>query len=319
MQSVSLAVDVQGGDYGSAVLIEGVLKARKTSKTSLTVYLCGDENIIETTLDSLSKTEDVSRENLIIEHCPQIVTPDEVPSRVWKNKKQSSIIRCISLQKEGVVQASLSAGDTRILMGAALFLLGRSKNVSRPALAALLPTTSARPSLLLDVGANLDCRVEHLVNFGLMGYDYVKRFFSAENPSVALLNVGEESSKGTRIIIEAAKILAGKCRGYHGFIEGDHVLAGDADVIVCDGFIGNVLLKACESFHLLTETVCGENQELIDTLKKKMAILNAENYGAVPFLGLQGIVLKAHGSSSSRAIAQALLTAVKAVEQRVFI
>lgn len=319
MQPVCLAVDVQGGDYGSTVFIEGVLEAQKKCKTELIVYLCGDENVAKEALSSVGIPDISKKGNIIIEHCPQIITSDDIPSRVWKNKKQSSIVRCISLQKEGVVQVSLSAGDTRILISAAMFLLGRSKGIARPALAAFLPTTSSRPALILDVGANLDCRVEHLVSFGLMGYDYVKQFFKIENPSVALLNVGEESSKGTKTIIEAAKVLAGKCRGFHGFIEGDRVLAGEADVIICDGFIGNVLLKACESFYTLTESVLHGHKKLIDALKDKMAILNAENYGAVPLLGLQGVVLKAHGSSSSRAITQALLTAVRVVEQRVFI
>jgi len=319
MQSICLAVDVQGGDYGSRVILEGVLEAQKQSETTLTVHLCGDEKNIIDTLNALCGADEINREELVIEHCSQIVSADDIPSRVWKNKKESSIIRCISLQKEGVVSASLSAGDTRILMGASIFLLGRSKGVSRPALAALIPTTASHASLLLDVGANLDCRIENLVSFGLMGYDYVKHYFGIDNPSVALLNVGGESSKGTRTIIEAAKILAGKCRGYHGFIEGDRVLAGEADVIVCDGFIGNVLLKACESFHTLTDKVLHGQKKLIDALKDRMAILNAENYGAVPLLGLQGVVLKAHGASSSRAITRALLTAVRVVEQRVFI
>ncbi len=319
MQPVSLALDVQGGDYGSTILIEGVLEAQKQSKTELIIYLCGDKNIIQEALVSAGVRSSDKKENLIVEHCPQIITTEDVPSRVWKNKKQSSIVRCISLQKEGVVQASLSAGDTRILISAAMFLLGRSKGVARPALAAFLPTTSSRQALLLDVGANLNCRVEHLVSFALMGYEYIKRFFKIENPSVALLNVGEESSKGTKTIIEAAKVLAVKCRGFHGYIEGDRVLAGEADVIVCDGFTGNVLLKSCESFHTLAEKVLDGQPKLIDAIKNKMAILNAENYGAVPLLGLQGVVLKAHGSSSSRAITQALLTAVRVVEQRVFI
>ena len=319
MQPICLAVDIHGGDYGSKILIEGVLEAKKSSKTPLKVYLCGEEKTISETLNSLSGTEDFSDEDIVIVDCPQSVSDNDIPSRVWKNKKDSSIIRCVSLQKEGVVSASLSAGDTRILIGASMFLLGRSKEVSRPALAALLPTTGSRPTLLLDVGANLGCRTEHLVSFGLMGYNYIKHFFSIENPSVALLNVGEESSKGTKIIIDAAKVLAGKCRGYHGFVEGDRVLSGDADVIVCDGYTGNVLLKACESFHVLTESVLKGSQKLIETLKRKMTILNAENYGAVPLLGLKGIVLKAHGSSSSRGIAQALLTAARTVEQQVFV
>jgi glycerol-3-phosphate acyltransferase PlsX len=319
MQTVCLAVDVHGGDYGPGVIIKGALEALKQCKKPVVIHLCGDGDIIHNEVDKLKGTTSLKDGYLIIEQCPQKISADDVPARVWKNKKESSIVRCIALQKEGVVNASLSAGDTRILIGAAMFLLGRSKNVARPALAAFLPTTLLRQSLVLDVGANLDCRAEHLVSFGIMGYEYVKQFFGIENPSVALLNIGAETSKGTKCIIEAAKILAVKCRGYSGFIEGGRVLAGDADVVVCDGFAGNVLLKACESFHLLTETVLNSDPKLVEILKKKMSILNVENYGAIPLLGLQGIVFKAHGSSSSRAIAQALVTAVKAVEQRVFI
>lgn len=319
MQPVSLAVDIHGGDFGSRVIIEGVLEAKKISTIPLKVYLCGEERTITSILESWGGTKDYNNDEIVIVNCPQIIGEVDIPSRVWKTKKDTSIIRCISLQKEGVVSASLSAGDTRILMGASLFLLGRSKEVSRPALASLLPTTSPRSTLLLDVGANIGCRTEHLVSFGLMGYNYAKHFFSVDNPSVALLNVGEESSKGTKIIIDSARILAGKCRGYHGFIEGDRVLSGDVDVIVCDGFTGNVLLKACESFYVLTESVLKGSQKLIETLKKKMTILNAENYGAALLLGLKGIVFKAHGASSSKAITQALLAAAKTVEQKAFI
>ncbi len=319
MQPVSLAVDVHGGDFGPEVIIDGILEAQRCSETPLKIYVCGEESQIQQLLQSRGWSKKNDDRDIIIVHCAASVHEKDVPSRVWKNRKESSIIRCISLQKEGVVSASLSAGDTRIVISAALFLLGRSKDVSRPALAALLPTTASRPTLLLDVGANLDCRKEHLVSFGLMGYHYVRLFFAIDNPSVALLNVGAESSKGTRTIMEAAKILAGRCRGYHGFIEGGRVLSGDADVVVCDGFTGNVLLKACESFHSLTETVLKGNQKLVETLKKKMSILNAENYGAVPLLGLKGIVLKAHGASSSKAIAQAIFAAAQAVRQKAFV
>lgn len=319
MLPVCLAVDVQGGDYGSKVFINGILEALKISKVLLKVYLCGNKEHIIQHIDSLGGNEVLEANNLIVENCRQSIDTHEIPSRVWKTKKESSVIRCLSLQKEGIVKASLSAGDTRILMGASIFLLGRSPGVSRPALAALLPTTISQPALLLDVGANLNCRTEHLVAFGIMGFNYVKNFFSKECPSVALLNVGKESSKGTNTVVEAAKQLTIKCQGYCGFIEGARILSGDADVIVCDGFLGNVLLKACESFHVLTESVLKDNKKLVVLLKEKMAILNAENYGAVPLLGLNGIVLKAHGSSSSKAITRALLTAVKAVEQKVFV
>ena len=319
MQTVYLAVDVQGGDYGPRVIIDGILKAQKESNTPLVVYLCGIKTDILSIIDSNGCNDRLRNKELIIENCPQVIDIYEVPSRVWKNKKYSSLVRCISLQKEGIVHASLSAGDTRIIISAAIFLLGRVREVIRPALAAFLPTIISQPSLLLDVGANLNCRVEHLVTFGLMGYEYVKKYFLIKNPSVALLNVGEESSKGTKTIVEASIILSSKCKGYCGYIEGGRLLSGDANVIICDGFLGNVLLKTCESFHTLIESVLKGNQKLIKLLIKNMTILNPENYGAVPLLGLKGVVLKAHGSSSSKAIAQAIFTAVRTIEKKVFI
>lgn len=314
MPTVRLAVDVNGGDLTPKALINGVLRAVETCGDSLSVRLCGDRDKIVEALSQLQCTDDPLQYGLRIEHCNQVITCNETPSRVWKNKTDSSIVRCITLQKDGVVDASLSAGDTRILISASMFLLGREKGVSRPALAAFLPTTATRPSLLLDVGANIDCRVEHLVHFGMVGYNYVKKFFAIGSPTVRLLNIGAESSKGTKTILEASRILEKKCDGYRGFIEGDQVLTGNADVIVCDGFTGNILLKACESFYLLTKSVLKGDSELMDALKKKMAILNAENYGAAPLLGLKGIVLKAHGSSSSKAITHAVLAAYRAVK-----
>lgn len=292
------------------------MDARRRRAGPLPVHLCGDEREITDILVSLGiSASSLCDQGIAVEHCPEIVSPDDIPSRVWRTKSRCSIVRCIALQKEGVVDVSLSAGDTRIIVGAAMFLLGKCDGVTRPALGALLPTTADRPSLLLDVGANLNCRAEHLVAFGLLGYNYMKHSFSVGIPSVALLNIGEESSKGTRAIVEADKELATKCRGYRGFIEGSRTLSGDVDVIVCDGFVGNVLLKACESFHVLTESVLSGNVELIETLRNRMTILNAENYGAIPLLGVRGVVMKAHGASSARAISYALGTAVRAVER----
>lgn len=318
MQPIRLAIDVQSGDWGSKTIINGVLEGQKKSKIPLILTFCGKEKVIREIIDLYGARKILDKEQIIIEHCEQEITRADKPTRVWKTKKNTSIIRCINLQREGKVDGSLTAGDTRILTSASLFLLGRHPGVGRPALAAFLPTIAKRPTLVLDVGANLNCRVEHLVSFGLMGYKYCKEFYSLENPSVALLNVGKESSKGTKVIIDAGKILAEKCPGYCGFIEGARVLSGDADVIVCDGFAGNVLLKVCESFHALTESVLDGHDILIKALRSKMAILNAENYGAVPLLGIKGIVMKAHGSSTSRAIMHALLLAVEAIQKRCF-
>ncbi|MBD3391763.1 MAG: hypothetical protein GF418_06865 [Chitinivibrionales bacterium] len=315
MVPVRLAVDVESGDFGSRTLLRGVLDARQRSHIPFSAVLCGNRAAIESELDALSG-RGPGGDGLTVEHCPQTIDAGDAPARVWKTKKQSPSVRCISLQKERAVDASVSAGDTGILMGASVFLLGRDDNVARPALAAFLPTTGERPSLMLDVGANLDCRADHLVAFAYMGFDYVKRHLGIACPRVALLNIGHEPSKGTRTLGEAGERLAGACEGYCGFVEGGRVLSGDVDVVVCDGFTGNVLLKACESFHSLMESVLAKHKRLVRAVKKRMTILNPENYGAVPLLGIRGIVFKAHGSSSTEAFANALLAAVAAVHRR---
>jgi glycerol-3-phosphate acyltransferase PlsX len=295
------------------MVIEGVLEAHRRAEAAFVAHLCGDERVCESILESRGVSPREHADWLVIEHSPQNIEPGDIPSRVWRKKTHSSIVRSISLQKEGRVDATLSAGDTRILMGAAIFILGRWPGVARPALAAFLPTTAGRPTLVLDVGANLECRASHLTAFGTMGHRYYRDFFDIPNPTVALLNIGKEPTKGTRAIVDAGKALADRCEGYTGFIEGSCVLSGDADVVVCDGFTGNVLLKSCESFHRLAETVLGGEKKLWSAVAGKMSILDAANYGAVPLVGIEGVVFKAHGSSTSQAITHALLTAVQQV------
>jgi phosphate acyltransferase len=315
MAPLRLAIDVMSGDFGPSVIIEGIIEAKRMCREPFSVYLCGDSGKIRETFRQKGISENEYGNELTIEHCADIVTSHDTPSRLWKKKSHSSIVRCISLQEEGSVDASISAGDTGMIMGAAIFILGRIRGVHRPALAAFVPTTQKRATLLLDVGANLNCKVGHLVTFGIMGFSYTKEFFDMPSPRVALLNVGEEPYKGTRTIFEANKELSRSCKGYIGFIEGSHVLRGEADVIVCDGFVGNVLLKAYESFHILAEKVLGQDEQALKHIKGSMEILNPENYGAVPLLGIQGTVLKAHGSSSSKAIANAVLTALTAIKK----
>jgi glycerol-3-phosphate acyltransferase PlsX len=316
MLPIRLAIDVTSGDNGPRVILNGILEARRLSADPFVVYLCGDSERINSLLEELGVSESDRRGTMFIEQCSDLVSPGEVRSRVWRKRADLAIIRSVTLQKQGKVDASISAGDTGVLLGAAIFILGRLRGVKRPALAAFLPTTGRRHTLLLDVGANLNCRVEHLVGFGLMGYSYVNRYLEISQPKVALLNVGTESTKGTRTLFDAAKLLAKRCKGYAGFIEGSGVLQGESDVVVCDGFAGNVLLKTCESFHLLARSVLGKNPELAEAITNSLDVLNPENYGAVPFLGIRGIVLKAHGSSSQRAIANAILAAITSVKKK---
>jgi len=313
MKSVRLAIDVESGDFGPRVILSGIIEARLLNGTRFQLFICGNRQRIERVIAEYDAAQKLGDYTII--DCNDIINPGARRASIWKKQTHASIIRCITLQKEGLVDASISAGDTAILLGAALFILGRSEGAVRPALAAFLPTARKKPVLLLDVGANLNCRAEHLVSFAVMGNQYMSRFLNLPSPAIALLSIGKETMKGTRIITEAGAILKEKHRHYTGFIEGNDVLAGEADVVICDGFCGNVLLKACESFHRLAASVLGEALTLDQTIRNKMGVLDPENYGAVPFLGIKGTVLKAHGGSSSRAIANAVQTAINAVNR----
>jgi glycerol-3-phosphate acyltransferase PlsX len=311
---IRLAVDAEGGDFGADVVVRGVLAARQAVSAPFVTYLCGHEARLRGVLDDLRGEAGgvaFDRSEFIIEHCPDVITAEDHRTTVWKNKKYSSTVRCVSLQKDGLADASVSAGDTGILIGSALFILGRSEGVARPALAAFIPTP-VKPVLIMDVGANLNCRAEHLAGFAGLGCSYVGRVLGLQKPRVALLNIGTEPNKGPKSVRDAAELLRDN-ENYVGFIEGNKVFSGDADVVVCDGFIGNVLLKTCESFYSLTAEFLADSREAFETLSGKIDALNPENYGAVPFLGINGTVLKAHGGSSVRSIRNAVLTAVKAV------
>lgn len=308
------------GDHGLPTVIAGVLAACEKSIVPLKVYLCGHADGIKACLKEHSAIPSLNQQHcsLKIISCTDALLRTASPARFWKTAPQSSIIRCISLQQQGQVDASVSAGDTGILMSAAIFLIGRNKQYSRPALAALLPTITNRPVLVLDVGANTECRSEHLVDFARMGIDYLVRSGN-KNPTVSLLNVGSESTKGPRAVREAAVALKQLDCAYSGFVEGSHVLAGKSDIVVCDGFTGNVLLKACGSFYKLVARVLeqpsGVTMGSVSGNPVAMSILNPDAYGAVPLLGINGIVLKAHGSSSSGAIANAVKAAVTLIQQ----
>ena len=315
MEKIRLAVDVESGDFGCRVMVKGVLDAMQSTEAPLQVSLCGNQAAIGRALAEDEETAARFRESIDIVHCPERVPAlDHRKLWAWRHRANASIIRCITLQKEGAADASVSAGDTAVLMGAALFILGRRKGAPRPALGAFLPTMQKKPVFLLDVGANLKCRKEHLTAFAFMGLEYISSRYGKKIPSVALLNVGKERIKGSASIRDADRLLRKRCPEYIGFIEGDQVLSGDADVVVCDGFSGNALLKTCESIHMLVAAVIkSEKPELVAEIQRYTAVLNPENYGAVPFLGVRGIVLKAHGGSSQKAIASAVMAAEEAV------
>lgn len=313
MNTIRLAIDVESGDHGPQTIIAGINEARPLCSTPFKAFLCGNRRRIESVISALGVSESIGDYEII--DCSDFVDPGDKRASVWKNQTGTSVIRCITLQKQGVADVSISAGDTAILLGASLFILGRSEGAARPALAAFLPTVKKKPVLLLDVGANLHCRADHLASFGIMGSRYVHRILNLETPQVALLSIGKEAVKGTKLLSEAELLLKNSTVNFTGFVEGNDILAGKSDVVVCDGFCGNVLLKAFESFHTLAEMIYGNNTGRDRAFKESVLVLDPEIYGAVPFLGINGAVLKAHGSSSSRAIAYAILASVNAVRR----
>lgn len=314
MEEIRLAIDVESGDFGPEVVISGIIEARKILDRPFKVLLCGNQVVIRNVFEASGEALTADRYEIV--HCSEVVSFHDKRSSLWKRKTDSSIIRCITLQKEKRVDASISAGDTAILLGASIFILGRGEGILRPALAAFLPTVKKKPVLLLDVGANLECRCEHLVSFAALGSGYVKKISGSHSPVIALLNIGKEPMKGTKAVCDAAEVLQKKYKEYIGFIEGGGVVSGEADIVVCDGFVGNVLLKAYEQFHLLIESVLGSGSDLGNKLKRKLSSLDPELQGAVPFLGIKGTVLKAHGGSTAKAIAYAIYTAISAVERK---
>ncbi|MCX7725568.1 MAG: hypothetical protein N2053_01835, partial [Chitinispirillaceae bacterium] len=233
-QSIRLAIDGESGDFGPAVILSGIVEAKKKSVVNTRFLICGNRERLERVIKEIGAEKEL--EDCEIVECSDMVDPSKKRASVWKTQKDTSIVRCITLQKEGMADASISAGDTGILMGAALFILGRKEGISRPALAACLPTIKKKTVLLLDVGANLSCRAEHLVSFAELGYLYLQKTVKIVNPSIGLLNIGKESIKGTKEIGIAHSRLKEKKINYIGFIEGSDILAGDVDIAVCDGF-----------------------------------------------------------------------------------
>jgi glycerol-3-phosphate acyltransferase PlsX len=261
-----------------------------------------------------------------IVHAAEVVDMDESPATATRRKRDSSISVAMKLHRQGEVDAVVSAGNTGAAMGAALVRLGRIPGVSRPAIATLLPTAGGA-TLMVDVGANPDCQPHNLVEFGLMGSLYAEHVFDIPEPSVGLLSNGEESGKGTDVVVEANKLFSETDLHFIGNIEGKDILTGEANVVVCDGFTGNIILKFTEGIiSLLTaglkrglsKSPLSRVGALLMTpvfqqLKKE---LDYEEYGGAPLLGINGVVIICHGGSSAKAIRNAIKVAGRIVDEK---
>lgn len=318
---MKIALDAMGGDHGPAPCIEGALQAAK--ELDVDVILVGDD----ATLTQECARLGVADSRLSIRHAPQVVEMHESPAAVARKKRDSSIWIATELVKSGEAGAVVSPGNTGASMVSAFFVLGLTKGVERPAIATSLPTLTGE-AIMLDVGANVDCTAKHLEQFGLMGNEYGKHLFRKPNPRVGLLSIGEEDSKGNEVTKEAFKLLKASQLNFIGNVEGRDVYSGTADVVVCDGFIGNVALKISEGVadtikKLLLKEISSSwlgrlAYPLIagPLLNLKRRIDYAE-FGGAPLLGVNGITMICHGRSSAKAIKNAIRRAKGMAEGRV--
>lgn len=313
-----VAVDVMSGDRGVEEAVAGGIQAARQGWAE--VVLVGRPDSIEPFLNQEARGLPIS-----IEPADDVIGMDESPVAAVRSKREASVVVACRLVREGKVDAAVSPGNTGATLAAALLVVGRLPGVERPALPALLPT-GQRPSLLLDVGANVDVRPAHLVDFGRMGSLYMERVVGVARPTVGLLNIGEEETKGNRQIQEAFPLFKEAADvNFAGMVEPGQLLRGEVDVAVADGFVGNVTLKVLEG---LAEVLFGRLKEelrqgvatqigaalVAPRLKALARSLDYAEYGGVPLLGAKGPVLVAHGRSNARAMANAVRSAATIAE-----
>ena len=316
---MKIALDAMGGDRAPAVEVEGALSAAR--ELGVEIVLVGDKALIRAELSRHGGPHP----GISIVHAPSRVTMDDSPSQVVRRKRDSSIWIATELVKSGDVQAVISAGNTGATMATALFLLGTLEGVERPAIAAVLPTVQGTV-VLLDVGANVDCKPEQLLQFAMMGVEYSRSVLHRKNPRVGLLSIGAEDSKGNDLTKEAFKLLKEAPLSFVGNVEGRDVYSGGADVVVCDGFTGNVALKISEGLadaihRLLKREIAGSRFGRIGYLFLRGSFsrfrrrLDYAESGGAPLLGVNGLTIICHGRSSPRAIKNAFRVAKEYFEE----
>lgn len=314
---MQIALDAMGGDYGSEELIAGALLAVR--QTGLSVSLVGNESLLNKHLDILAPDSKTAKLIKIV-HSSQVIDMNEHPVDAIRKKKDASIMVAFDLVRQGEADAVVSAGNSGATLAAASRKLGRLEGISRPGIASIFPTLK-KPVVLMDIGANVDCRPQHLFQFGVMASAF-SRINDVSNPRVGLLSIGEEIGKGNSLIKETYPLLEKSSLNFIGNVEGRDVFQGEVDVIVCDGFVGNVCLKVSEG--LAEAAMQMLRDEIIKSIPAKIGYLLARHafkafkkrvdyaeYGGAPLLGINGIGIICHGKSSSHAIKNAILEAAK--------
>jgi glycerol-3-phosphate acyltransferase PlsX len=313
-----IAIDAMGGDFAPQAIVEGAYLYQKETNVSNEIVLIGNRLLIE---EKLNIHKNWQEKKISIVHTEEKIEMNESPTEALKKKKNSSMLLGINLHKQKEVNAFVSAGNTGAQMAASLIQLGRIPGVARPAIGAFLPSEKGMV-FLIDVGANVDCKPIHLYQFGVMAEIFVEHIFTHSNLLIGLLNIGEEEKKGNEVSQAAYHLLKNDLKGFIGNIEGRDILKGPVDIIICDGFVGNIVLKFAESvMGVLSKSIkrnLGSNlfinlgallvKPAFSEIKKRY---DYQEYGGVPLLGVNGISIICHGNSSAKAIKNAIHVAQK--------
>jgi glycerol-3-phosphate acyltransferase PlsX len=314
-----IAVDAMGGDHAPREIVRGAVDAARRLDGVTQILLVGLEDAVRAELAELGAIPS----KIEVVHASQVVDMHDKPVEALRKKKDSSIARAVDLVKDGRADAVVSAGNTGAVMVSATLKLRKLGAIERPAIATVMPTQN-RPFVLLDAGANTDCTPKFLAQFGVMGHVYSKLILGRENPAVGLLSIGGEEVKGNDVTRETFKLLTDSGLNFKGNVEGHDLFEGETDVVVCDGFVGNVVLKTAESAsvaigHWLKKEFKKNPIRILGamllsgalrTMKKRM---DPESYGGAPLLGVNGVCIITHGSSSARGIYHAIRVAKDSV------
>ncbi len=318
-----IAVDVMGGDHGCGVVIEGALKAIQGDARISALFLVGNKSEIHAALP-----EGGFRDHRVrVIHASEVLTMEDKPAAAVRRKKDSSIVRAVELVHEGKADAIVSVGNTGGIFAAATFRLGRIPGVDRGGIATIIPTPDHH-FVLLDSGANIECKPINLVHYAVMGTIYSREILGCKNPRVGILSIGTEESKGNDLTLEAFRLCKGLDLNFIGNVEGHDLFRNRVDVVVCDGFVGNIVLKTCESlalamFSMLKRELTANPRRQLGALLAKNAFrairrrMDPEVYGGAPLLGFNGAVLKAHASARERAITSAIRVTTENLQHRV--
>jgi glycerol-3-phosphate acyltransferase PlsX len=320
---MKIALDAMGGDYAPSEIVKGAIEALPEIKS--TIVLVGNKTLIDKELNKYK----FDNHRIEIVHAEQVIEMHEHPAFAVKEKEDSSIVKSIKLIKEEKVDGVVSAGNTGAVMSSALLYLGRLKGIKRPAITTVLPTINNTPTIMLDIGANVDCKKEYLVQFALMGKIYMESIFGIENPKIALLNIGEEEGKGNQLVQETYSLLKNNPYfNFYGNVEGKDLFKGIVNIIICDGFVGNIAIKTAEGvaetlFELISKELKSSWWSIILALLLKPKFRNVKKsmdyseFGGAPLLGINGNVIISHGRSKSKAIKNAIKLAERVINLKI--